>query len=288
MPLSKLPYLLPIAGLLTIPQAAQAEQKVLIIGIDGCRGDALLEAATPNLDSLWEGGAYSWQARTSFPSSSGPGWSSMLTATWPDKHHVLGNDFRAPNFDAFPHFFTRLEEVEPEAFTVSVVHWSPINTEILDTADVVRTGLSDADVAFETAELLAEADPDVVFVHFDDVDGAGHGHGFSPYVAEYLRAIEVVDEHIGRLLDSVQSRPTYEDEEWLIMVSSDHGGLLTGHGGPSDREMNSFLIINSPRSIPGPIEGPSFVVDVPATAFDFLDLEVDPEWRWDGASVGLL
>ena len=36
----------------------EVRKKVLVIGIDGCRPDALAQAATPHLDSLIAGGIY--------------------------------------------------------------------------------------------------------------------------------------------------------------------------------------------------------------------------------------
>ena len=42
----------------------------------------------------------------------------------------------------------------------------------------------------QRAGVIDEVGPDAVFLHFDEVDGAGHRHGFHPKVAEYLRAIE--------------------------------------------------------------------------------------------------
>ena len=37
----------------------QTEKKVLIIGIDGVRSDAFIQAQTPNIDALIENGIYS-------------------------------------------------------------------------------------------------------------------------------------------------------------------------------------------------------------------------------------
>ena len=54
--------------------------KVLIIGIDGCRPDALLAAETPNMDKLRKSGAYTFKARTDEISSSGGGLSEKKTA----------------------------------------------------------------------------------------------------------------------------------------------------------------------------------------------------------------
>ncbi len=81
--------------------------KVLMIGIDGCRPDALLAADTPCLDRLIDDGALSVQAQTCAVTSSGPSWSSLLTGTWPEKHGVQDNSFEGAQFDRYPHVFVR-------------------------------------------------------------------------------------------------------------------------------------------------------------------------------------
>ena len=74
---------------------------VLVIGIDGCRSDALQAANVPNLKTLIDRGTVCYQVisggelgtKTQQPTSSGPGWSSILTGVWCDKHGVSDNKF---------------------------------------------------------------------------------------------------------------------------------------------------------------------------------------------------
>lgn len=54
------------------------------------------------------------------------------------------------------------------------------------------------------------------------MDAAGHRHGFSLDVPEYLDAIQHFDRCLGRLLDAVAKR----DEDWLLAITTDHGGGL--------------------------------------------------------------
>ncbi|MBY0261086.1 MAG: alkaline phosphatase family protein, partial [Phycisphaerales bacterium] len=70
-----------------------AVRKVLIIGIDGLRPDALAAADAPSIDALIADGAYSAAAQAEDITISGPGWSSMLTGVHRDKHGVTGNSF---------------------------------------------------------------------------------------------------------------------------------------------------------------------------------------------------
>jgi arylsulfatase A-like enzyme len=58
----------------------------------------------------------------------------------------------------------------------------------------------------------------------------------------YLNAISHVDSHIGELLRAMKARPQFTDEDWLVLVCTDHGGRGNSHGGDSDAERKIWLI----------------------------------------------
>lgn len=219
-------------------------KKVLVIGIDGCRPDALTMANTPNLDALMADGTYSLDARNTKKTSSGPGWSSMLTGVWQEKHGVVDNSFNGSKFSSYPHFFKYVEQNNPDNRTVSVSQWHPINDIIVNgEADkIVNTQDSTADTRDKAISELGDDTITALFVHFDDVDHAGHGSGFSPTNANYIDAIERVDAAIGEVVTALKSRSKYNNEDWLILVSTDHGGKGTSHGGTSEEERIVFVI----------------------------------------------
>ena len=62
--------------------AQMKERKVLFIGIDGLRSDALQAAATPHMDSLFQTGISTYDSWHLGVTSSGPSRSSMLTGVW--------------------------------------------------------------------------------------------------------------------------------------------------------------------------------------------------------------
>lgn len=249
--------------------SAQSPRKVMMIGIDGCRPDALVAANAPTLDSLMNSGTFTLHARTIYPTWSGPGWSSMLTGVWYTKHGVTDNTFSGANFAAYPHFFNHVEEFDSSLFTASICQWAPVNDYIVDRADLISNPGSGIGVATTAANLLSAQDPDVVFLHFDDVDHEGHATGFSPANPLYLSAIEGVDAHIRSVLNALRSRPDYANEDWLVLVSTDHGGIGTSHGGNTEEEKTIFLILSggglsaqelSPLSSDAPIT-PSIMLD---------------------------
>ncbi|WP_437187214.1 alkaline phosphatase family protein [Planctomicrobium sp. SH668] len=129
------------------PEATERTKHVLIFGIDGVRPDSLEKAPTPSIDQLIETGAYTNTAQIlgeryqGNDTISGPGWSSILTGVWADKHGVHDNTFKGMNYELFPHFFKHLKLVRPDAFTVSLVSWKPIHDFILSEADLSRVEL---------------------------------------------------------------------------------------------------------------------------------------------------
>lgn len=232
-------------------------KKLLVIGIDGCRGDALMGANTPNVKSLLSNAVYSTDALTESPTWSGNGWSTMLTGVTHLKHKSPDNSFSNPNFTDYPSFLKRLETFNPALKTMTIVHWAPINTYIVNGIDSEKTVTTDLDVKNETVNALAAENPDALFVHFDDVDHAGHGYGFSIDIPKYKAAIETTDGYIGEILTALKNRPDYDKEDWLIIVSTDHGGKGQYHGGTSYEERNIFTIFNNKNFTTNKIEKPT-------------------------------
>jgi len=233
--------------------AQTPSSRVLVIGIDGTRSDALALAYTPNLNNLIENGVYSPDALNSDITISGPGWSSILCGVHSDKHLVTSNNFSNNNYDQYPTFFNYLESAYSDVNTVSVCHWDPINDYIVGVdADMVFNTSSDAEVKDIAVNQLSNLDPHALFIHFDDVDYAGHGYGFDPNVPQYIYAIETVDELVGEVIEALQARPDYVQEDWLVIVTHDHGGVGYSHGGTSiEHRRVSFIAsgVNVPTEL---------------------------------------
>jgi predicted AlkP superfamily pyrophosphatase or phosphodiesterase len=265
-----------------------SKNKVLIIGIDGCRPDALLAAETPAMDKLWKQGAYTFQARTDEISSSGPAWSAMLTGVWHQKHNVTNNDYENPDLEHYPHFSHRIRQEKPELKTYSVANWGPIHS-ILQEGDASYTSrkISDALVAEEVASILENKDVDVMFVQLDEVDGAGHRHDYTAESKKYLAAIERSDKQVGLMVDALDKRPQIEEENWLIILSTDHGGSDFGHGKNIPEHTTVFYIASGPGAKKGEITGEVGVVDVAVTALYYLGIPASEAWDLDGRVSGL-
>lgn len=249
-------YLLLWLIVITVSLQAQNTPKILLIGMDGCRTDALKVARTPNLDKVIAEGYSCMDMRTVVPTMSGPGWASMLTGVWYNKHRVNGNVFIGNKLNDYVHFFNFIEDQQPALKTVSISHWEPINDKIIRKVDYQNSPKTDEKVAEEGAKILQEENPDVVFLHFDDIDHAGHFSGFSPQNKKYLAEIEKVDSLIGKVLDALTNRKNYAQEDWLVLFSTDHGGIGLMHGGGTQVERRSFVLAmgkNIKKQSPQPI-----------------------------------
>ena len=86
-----------------------------------------------------------------------------------------------------------------------------------------RVHAGDEEGTARALELLAENQPDLLFLHLDFVDHAGHGDGWGG--SEYLQAISRADEQIGRLFDAARKA----DSNTYFFVIADHGGYETNH-----------------------------------------------------------
>jgi predicted AlkP superfamily pyrophosphatase or phosphodiesterase len=276
---------------------------VLVIGIDGCRSDALQAAKIPNLRGLIENGTVCYDvfaggkigAKTQQTTVSFPGWASILTGVWVDKHNIPDNDFKTPNLKnivdgknvGYPHFFTRIKEKHPNCYLASIVNWKPINDSIVTDADHIDNG-SDGAVAQKCAALLlGKENPAVIFLQFDNVDHGGHSEVYGPASPGYMKTIEIVDAQIGGVLDALHKRPNYDKEDWLILVTADHGGLDKKHGGQTPEERTVFIIASGGGYPAKVLKKPCGITVIPPTVFRHLGIPVDPKWGWEDGPFGV-
>ncbi|MFN0059983.1 MAG: alkaline phosphatase family protein [Planctomycetota bacterium] len=268
--------------------------RVLMIGIGGLRPDALTASEAPNLALLMENGCYSALAQASAHTTSGAGWSSVLTGVWPDKHGGVDDELKGTHFDRYPHIFSRLKAARPEAVTGSFVDWPPIDRKILPTAgadvrwccDVRDRG--DEQVAAKASEVLLTHNLDFAFVFFGDVVESGREHGFHPGVTEYAAAVKRVDAHVGRLLDALRARPMIAREDWLVLVTTDHGGTIDGQAGRDEPlHRNTLAIVSGATARRGRLVENVNQVDLVVTALAHLNVAIDPAWQLDGRKIGL-
>jgi predicted AlkP superfamily pyrophosphatase or phosphodiesterase len=270
--------------------AAGCQQKgggrVLLIGIDGLRADAVTRAKTPQLDRLAAEGASTLDARIQAraPAKSGPGWLSVLTGVDADKHGVYDNESYLKRERTYATVLKRARQAGRR--TAAVVHWYPLTLDLLVEEEAVDVDLlmpTDARSTDEALALLAAATPpDLLFVHLDEVDLTGHASGFSPDNPAYIAALEARDAEVGRLVAQVDARA---GEKWLVVVTTDHGGAGLDHG-PRDAANETIpLFLRGPGITPRTLPAGTTHKDVAPTALGHLGISVDPAWGLDGRDL---
>ncbi|MFD7322770.1 alkaline phosphatase family protein [Streptomyces sp. NPDC059875] len=277
----------------TLPNGT-SKDKVLVVGMDGLRYDRIDAAKAPTLKSLMANGTYGLSLLYANPmaaTSSGPGWSTISTGVWPDKHGVKDNTFAGKNYAQYPGFLARLNQIRPELSLFAAVDWPELDTHGTVTpgadAKLVYNNnyvVNDKVITDITEDILRNQNPDVLFVYFGETDEIGHNYGARS--TKYLDAIDVQDGYLGRLLAAIKARPSYATERWTVVVTTDHGHVDTGgHGGSAIEERRTFVLAQGPGIAAGARPIDTRLVDVAATVFHQLGVVPDPSWGLDGKPI---
>lgn len=268
---------------------AGATRRVLVIGVDGARPDALEAADTPWIDFLRRHGAYTAQARTQLdgPTKSAPGWLSVFTGVSPGRHRVTANGMYADRDRTQRTFVARAFDAGRRAIVSSA--WVEITSDIVE-PDVAaqRNFAVDPLATVWLAERLRSEDADVFFQHLDQVDQNGHITGFSATNPAYLAALGRVDGHVGTLLDAVLARPAVTREDWLFVMTTDHGGSGVDHGAMDAANQTIWFLTAGAAVAPGELPAMATShMDVAPTVLRWINVAVDPAWRVEGVARGL-
>ena len=240
-------------------------KKAIIIGYDGCRADILAEiqdgesgikALTDNgaaLNLAYCGGV-NYPEKNTQDTSTAPGWCSILTGEWADVHGITGNDI-TKTMDTKTLFTSLAEEkiIGSASFiTKWAGHFSRKNATYLDekayceenNLPVSFVKCDNDKASFEyTMEEIGKAEcSDFIFSILEPTDATGHGKGFTFNNPEYKEAFKLEDSYAKQIIDAMKNRSTFAQEEWLVIITSDHGGIGTGHGNKSIQERMIFVV----------------------------------------------
>jgi arylsulfatase A-like enzyme len=267
------------------------------------------------LRSLIANGTVTWNAyaggelesETKQDTSSGPGWTTILTGVWRDRHGVADNRFRYHRIAQWPHWMRRLKDFAPKAWVGSLCDWPEIHTfivngsragdaEFLDYAFLPTTmdptgkhldyAKCDAEITKQAAAQLKDGNPDALFVYFGNLDETGHAVShpdgrFSADNEHYCLALAHIDGRIGQVLAALNARPNRAQEDWLVLATTDHGGRGKSHGGQSPEERTIWMIASGGAFPKGRVvEGPVPQTAIAPTAFKHLGIPARDEWGW--------
>ena len=253
-------------------QGSEPTKKILFIGWDGVRSDALQQANTPNLDSLLQNSLVSYNCDRGEHTVSVPGWSTVLHGVWPAKHNLKENSFRNNRYDDYPDIITIAKQFKPNLSATVLTNWDDF-LRITSNENYAQRYENDQQVTSAAIQLLNDCTPDMMFLHLDYPDYIGHRLGFSPDIIEYIGAIEVADFYLGQVMEVIRERESSFSEEWMVVLTTDHGGNGTGHGGQDHltQTRKVWTVVRTPNGIQQVINEVNSV-DLMPTMLKWLDI----------------
>ena len=266
--------------------------KAVFVVVDGIPADVIERVKTPAIDRIAAEGGYGRATvggplgePAETPTISAPSYMSLITGTWANKHNVYGNYGISPDYEYWNLF--RLVRDQKPALRLGIFStWTDNRTILLGEGlaeagdwrfDAVVDGLegdvarfppkpldahiADVDdaVSREASRLIESEGLDLSWVYLQYTDNVAHLHGDS---AEFEWAVIQMDERLGSIWSAVQARQNVHDEDWLVIVTTDHGrDAITGrtHGAQSKRERTIWIATNSRRLTPNFYSMPEIV-----------------------------
>lgn len=213
--------------------------RVVLIGLDGFPPDAVRPDLAPRLWALGEaGGRAPDGGRASLPSSTYPGFASLLTGRFPEGHGVRTTNFRdgaVPGWAGearvrVPTLFDACRAAGIACAAVQGDHllMSVLRSEVADVAWPPRGGVParspldahgyPANVAVRPQLLAAAGDPRIGFLfgHLNEADTIGHNAG--PWHSDALDCYRATDALVGEALEALAGGW----ERTIVVVVSDH------------------------------------------------------------------
>jgi predicted AlkP superfamily pyrophosphatase or phosphodiesterase len=271
---------------------------VIFIALDGWATQSFKDNVDnmPTVKMLMENGCYTMHKRSTMPSSSATNWATIFMGVPPEMHGYNAWNSREPAIDPYAvgkngmpeTVYTLMNEQRPDAESVCIFNWDGIGY-VVDSAAITYNhydpgyhNADDTDYSIinytrrEAIKYLSENKPDFFTFYIGDVDEVGHRCGWES--EEYQQCLAETDAAIAEIIQTLKDRKMYKNS--IIVVSSDHGGKVKGHGGFTLPEMETPFVICG-KNIAKRGEFPEFMMqyDLAATLAKALGLRIPEVWR---------
>lgn len=249
---------------------------------DGLAGWTINPRSMPTVCQLMKEGCWTLESRSILPSSSSLNWHSLFTCSASEQHGYTKWDTREPVFEPaavgenglYPDIFYMLRKQRPEAKSYLFCEWDGILFDVdTNACTVVRQGKISA--ADDVCETLKKERPAIIAACYDNPDHVGHGHGWN--TPEYINVLNFLDGEVAKVVKTIKELGIENDT--VLIITSDHGGVGLGHGGPSMYEMGRPFVIVGPGIRKGHEIGfAGAIYDDGATISALLGIKPHPAW----------
>lgn len=235
---------------------AKGERRILVINLDGAVGAEVKKINPVTIAGMLKTSKYSFSAASDVKTNNGSTWVSMMSGVTSSKHGIVDDQFNRASggndheeVKNYPSVLARMLDVRPEFKVVTLTSNTELNKYLVH-AD--RRILTSNDIAIKDSliKVLQTESPKAIIADFKDVETAGVNFGFSADVPEYKAAIVKTDAYIGEVMDALKKRKDFAKEDWLVVLTSNHGGVGKAYGGNSAPERNIFSIFYNPSFKP--------------------------------------
>ena len=250
-------------------------RKVLLISVDGLAGLELYNYVPENMSTLLEHSKYTFEGIADAVTKDAATWTTMLSGKGSAKHGIYSNSFdpevEEDDDDIHDHsgsgastgyitVFQRLLESGRNIKTFSVSPWAELDKQLFSLSDENGAVASDEAAKDKAVDKIKNGSDKLTFsvVNFRDLNTAGQAGGFSMSNADYKATLDRIDGYIGEIVEAVKERKQYTDEDWLIIITSNHGGLGNSYGGATLEERKVPIIMYNPNFVEKQFEIPPF------------------------------
>lgn len=173
------------------------------------------------------------QGLTVYPPITTSATAALLTSSPPEVNGVYGYGYRATEtttlFDLAVDLNKRVVAVEGASLPFNLR-----NAETMLSGDRDGNGYSDDNVCTNSLDVINTNMPDLLYIHFHEIDDMGHS--FGPDSQEYENAIVRVDDYLAQIYQALP-------DNTIIAIFADHGMHAVGNGGNHGTLIADDLII---------------------------------------------
>lgn len=230
------------------------QRKVLLIAIDGGVGQEYKAIAPPAITGMLTHSKYTWDAVSERITTDAASWKTLLSGVSYDTHLLRDSTFiftKDPdNTDdhatpsSAPSFYSYILSSTKSELRASVISpWETMLTRVVPDLEDKVLAADDKAVKDSALVRIKNEKSDLIIVNFNSVAIAGKAGSFSATSTTYKNAVLTVDGYVGEIMTALKARPQYnKKEEWLVIVTSTHGGINNTYGGSTYQEKNTFAV----------------------------------------------